>query len=116
MELEYKWKKRLVRLPDFIDNMDENDYWLWLYLRAITESIYDLCFIKNPDTNKLIGECNKNMRYIENLLGETSKKYLGVIVYLVEFYDDILEDMVENEMFEAAARLKKLDNNFYVKK
>lgn len=116
MELEYKWKNRMVRLPYFIETSNEIDYWLWIYIRNITESIMDVCFLKNPKMDYLIGECNKNMMIIEDVLEDDNKKFLMIISYIVEFLDDLLNDLVEEEFYEKAARLKKLNDNFYVPK
>lgn len=116
MKLEYKWKKRMVRLPYFIDTGEDIDYWLWIYIRNITESVCDICFLKNPKDDYLIGESNKNMRLIEKLLLDDKKKFVAVIGYLVEFIDELFSDLLEYEMYEAAARMKKFNDNFYVPK
>jgi len=115
MSLDYEWKKRMVRLPDFIDNMSEDDYWLWFYIRNISQAMLDLSFLKNPDVDTLIMECNKNLRYIEKTLDDDTKKFLLITNYVICFYEDLLNDLIESELYEGAANMKKLNDNFYVK-
>lgn len=117
-DLKGKYQKRSLELPSFIDTRSNFDYYAYAHYREILNVI--LALIKSDlhsdrHIRLLIDKANENMDNIFKIYDSKSSelKFILISEKVITFTEDLLEDLIEGELYEAAANLRKFNENFY---
>lgn len=118
IKIREKYQKRSIKLPQFIDTQSNSDYFACAHYRDILNCI--LALIKSDNhTDKhiklLLDKANDSMDNIFKIYDSkrTELKYLLISESIISFIEDLQDDLINSELYEAAANLQKFNENFY---
>lgn len=112
------YQKRSTEVPNFIDTRSDLDYFAYVHYREILACI--IALIKGDKYPKnhiklLIDRSNESMdeifRVYDNKKSEL--KFIMMSSDILTFITDLMNDLLDNELYEAAANLKDFSENFY---
>jgi|694.fasta_scaffold64236_11 hypothetical protein len=112
------YQKRSIKLPNFIDTQSNLDYSAYAHYRDILNCI--LALIKSDNhTDRhiklLLDKANDSMDNIFKIYDSksTELKYLLISENIISFIEDLQDDLINAELYEAVANLQKFNENFY---
>lgn len=113
-----KYQKRNIKLPNFIDTQSNLDYFAYAHYRDILSCV--MALIKSDKhTDKhiklLLNKANESMYNIFKIYDskKSELKYLLISENIISFIEDLEKDLIEAELYEAAANLQEFNENFY---
>ena len=116
--IKNKYQRRSLELPSFIDTQSNHDYFAYSHYREILNVI--LALIKSDlHTDRhiklLIDRANEAMDNIFRIYDSksTELKFILMSERIIKFSEDLLDELIECELFESAANLRKFNENFY---
>lgn len=113
-----EYKRRTYKLPDYIHQSDKSDFMIYSRYRLVLDNILLLAqpdFLSEEDVMNISNHCNKvtdDIFSYMDVLGDLDR-----IIMLREdinsFIDDLSNELLENEHFEALVNVREYKNLYY---
>lgn len=115
-KIRREYQTRSMNIPDFIDTKSNDDYYSYSHYREILNCICSLVRsvkVKDINIDSLIDKSNEHMDSIFFVYENNIEKHILFSDNILNFIDDLLKDLVEKELYEAAINVKKFSEKFY---
>lgn len=116
-EIRRDFKRMSLRLPSYIEQSNEQDYWIYSRMRAIMKNIllllkpyilseHDLSLILDG-TNIIADEMFKYLNVMKD------DRYILISGDIIFFTETLYDTLLENEEYESLDNLKRFNENFH---
>lgn len=108
--IEYKIKKDIVYIPEYLNCLIFEHKQLWKLIQNIYTEISKICLSKKSDVSKVINIADNIRMLMNNIFEISDDSDMGIVIFsdIESNIDSYLEIALDCEEYEICSNLKKL--------